>query len=291
MATVAFCGLGQMGAPMAGRLLAAGHALTVWNRTPERAAPLVEQGAERAASPAEAATGAEAVFTMVADPGALDAVLFGDAGAAAALDEGATLIDMSTVGPAAVRRVAERLHGGVSMLDAPVLGSVPQAGEGTLKVFVGGEADTFEHWRPVLEALGTPTRLGPLGAGAAMKLVANSTLGALMTGLAEAMVLADTLGLDQAAVLDVLAESPIGRTVQSKRANLESGAYPPNFKLSLAVKDLGLVVDTAAEAGVDVRLAPAARSWLEDAERAGLGPLDYSAVIAHARGREAGGAE
>jgi 3-hydroxyisobutyrate dehydrogenase-like beta-hydroxyacid dehydrogenase len=286
MARLGFCGLGQMGAPMAARLVDAGHHVTVWNRTADRAAPLVERGAKPAASPAEAAAGAEGLFTMVSAPDALDAVLFGDGGAAAALGDGATLIEMSTVGPAAVHAVRSRLPDAVGMLDAPVLGSVPQATDGSLEVFVGGDPEVFQRWEPVLAHLGHPVRVGPLGAGASMKLVANSTLGALMTGLAEALALADGLGLDQAAVLDVLAGSPIGVTVRSKRANVESGRFsPPNFKLALAVKDLGLVADAAAEAGVEVRIAPAARSWLEDADRAGLGRLDYSAVIAHARGR------
>ena len=288
MTTIAFCGLGQMGAPMAARLLDAHHDLSVWNRTPERAAPLVERGAHQAVSPADAAGRAEVVVTMLADPAALEGVVLGPEGVAAGISSGATLVEMSTVGPDALRDLASRLPEGVDALDAPVLGSVPQATEGTLKVFVGGEADVFERCRPVLEAMGTPTHLGPLGAGASMKLVANSILGALMCGLAEAMALADALGLDPAAVLDILAESPIGATARSKRALIEGGEYrPPNFKLSLAVKDLGLVTSAADAAGVELRLAPAARSWFERADAAGLGDLDYSAVIAHMRGRPA----
>jgi 3-hydroxyisobutyrate dehydrogenase-like beta-hydroxyacid dehydrogenase len=287
MATLGFCGLGQMGAPMAGRLVDAGHDVAVWNRTPARAAPLVERGARLAGSPGEAADGAEALFTMLSAPNAVDTVLFGPDGAAAFLADGATLIEMSTIGPAAVHAVRARLPEPVAMLDAPVLGSVPQADDGSLKVFVGGDGDVFRRWEAVLAHLGHPVVLGPLGAGASMKLVANSTLGALMTGLAEALALAEGLGLDRAAVLDVLAESPIGATVRSKRANVEAVRYsPPNFKLGLAVKDLGLVADAAAESGVDLRVGAAARSWMEEAEAAGLGTLDYSAVIAHALGQD-----
>lgn len=288
MARLGFCGLGQMGGPMAARLLGAGHQLAVWNRTADRARPLVERGARRAESPADAAAGAEAVVTMVSTPEALEQVVFGDDGVAAGLAEGATVVEMSTVGPDVVRALRARLPTTADVLDAPVLGSVPQATDGTLKVFVGGDAAVVERWRPVLETMGRPVHLGPLGAGAAMKLVTNSTLGALMTALAEALALADSFGLRREAVLDILAESPIGTTVRSKRANIESGAYPPNFKLALAVKDLRLVTEAAEKAGVDSRLAPAARAWLEDAERAGLGPLDYSAVIAHVRAVDAG---
>jgi 3-hydroxyisobutyrate dehydrogenase-like beta-hydroxyacid dehydrogenase len=238
-----------------------------------------------AGTPAEAAAGADAVVTMLSGPDALEAVVFGPGGVAAGVAEGATVIEMSTVGPAAVRTMAERLPVGVEVLDAPVLGSVPQATEGTLKIFAGGEAQLVERWRPLLERMGQVTHLGPLGAGASMKLVTNSVLGALMTALAEALALADSFGLDQAVVLDILAESPIGATVRSKRGHIESGEYPPNFKLSLAVKDLGLVNAAAAEAGLELRLAPAARAWLERADQAGLGDADYSAVIAAVRGR------
>ncbi len=287
MTTIAFCGLGRMGVPMAGRLLDAGHDVTVWNRTSGRVAPLVERGAKQADSPAGAASGADVAVTVLADPAALDDVVFGDDGLGPALREGATLVDMSTVGPDVVRDLASRLPEGVDVLDAPVLGSVPQATEGTLKVFVGGEPEVLERCRPVLEAMGTVHHLGPLGAGAAMKLVANSTLGALMCGLAEALALADALGLEETKVLDILVESPIGATAKSKRKLVESGEYPPNFKLGLAAKDLRLVTSAAEEVGLELRLAPAARAWLEQADAEGKGDLDYSAVIASVRGRPA----
>ena len=289
MTTLAVCGLGQMGAPAAGRLLDAGHQVVVWNRTEERARSLVEKGARVASSPADAATSAEAIFTVLATPAALEEVAFGDDGLAAGLGAGKTLIEMSTVGPEVVRDLARRLPRGVEVLDAPVLGSVPQATAGTLQIFVGGSKELLERWRPVLALLGQPVRFGPLGAGAAMKLVANATLGVLITGLAEALILADVEGLDQAQVLDALAQSPIGATVKSKRSNVESGTYAPNFKLSLAVKDLRLVTEAAQRAGVQLRLAPAAQAWLEAADDAGLGALDYSAVIAHVRGTDAAG--
>jgi 3-hydroxyisobutyrate dehydrogenase-like beta-hydroxyacid dehydrogenase len=290
MTTLALCGLGQMGGALANRLLEGGHELIVWNRTAERAGALVERGARAAATPAEAARSADAVVTMLATPAALEQVVFGADGLTTGLAPGSTLIEMSTVGPDAVRALAARLPEGVHLLDAPVLGSVPQATQGTLELFVGGPEDVFERWRPVLELLGRPVHFGPVGAGAAMKLVANLTLGVLMTGLGEALALADAEGLDQALVLDALAGSPIGATVKSKRDNVESGTYPPNFKLSLAVKDLRLVTEAAARAGLDLCVAPAARAWLEMADEAGLGPRDYSAVIAHVRRREAAGA-
>lgn len=289
MATLAFCGLGQMGAPMARRLLEAGHDLVVWNRSEERVRPLVEAGAEAARSPAEAAAGAEAAITMLADPGAVREVVLGDHGLAEGLREGTVLIEMSTIGPEPVREIAETLPEGVDMLDAPVLGSVPQAEEGTLEVFVGGPAALVERWGPVLEAMGTPRHLGDLGAGAAMKLVVNSTLGALMAALGEALALADALGVDESQALDVLEGSALGVTTRSKRERITSGRYPPNFRLALAAKDLELVRDAASRAGVDLPLAGVALAHNEAARDAGLGDLDYSALVPHIRGRPATG--
>lgn len=289
MATLAFLGLGQMGAPMAARLLDAGHQLTVWNRTPGKAEPLVARGARPASSPAGAASGAEAAITMLAGPEALEQVVFGPGGVSEDLPAGATLIEMSTVGPEAIRRTAERLGERVRVIDAPVLGTIPHAREGSLKIFVGGAEGDLARWGEVLSAMGTPIHVGPRGAGASMKLVVNSTLGALMTALGEALAFADGLGLDEATVLDVLADSAIGPTTQGKRDRIERGVYEPNFKLSLARKDLRLVIEEAGRAGAAMRVAAAARSWMEGADDADLGDLDYSAVIAHIRGRPARG--
>lgn len=271
---IGFCGMGMMGAPMAARLVEAGHAVAVWNRTPEKARPVIDQGATSADTPAHAADGAEVVITMLADPEALEQVIRAEDGLAAGLSAGQTLVEMSTVGVDAIRTVSEWVPDGVEVVDAPVLGSIPQATDGTLKVFVGGSPEAFERLRPLLEVFGSPRLMGPFGSGAAMKLVVNATLPALMTALGESLALADGLGLDQGDVLDVLADSAIGVTVKSKRSRIESGEYPPNFKLDLALKDAGLVGE-------------AAREWLAQASEAGLGDLDYSAVLAAIRGMPA----
>jgi 3-hydroxyisobutyrate dehydrogenase-like beta-hydroxyacid dehydrogenase len=271
---------------MAARLLARGHEVVVWNRTPERAEPLLAQGARAADTPAEAAAAGDATITMLSDPDALEQVVFGHGGLASTLP-GRTLIEMSTVGPDMVRRLAAALPPEAGILDAPVLGSIPQAAEGTLRIFVGGDADRYERFRPVLDDLGRPRHLGPLGAGAAMKLVTNLCLGVLMTGLAEALALADALELDEAAALDVLSESPIGVTTRSKRELIESGSYPPRFRLALAAKDMRLVVETAERAEIPLEVALAARDRLLAAEDHDLGDLDYSAVVAHVRRRPA----
>ncbi|HZD68532.1 MAG TPA: NAD(P)-dependent oxidoreductase, partial [Actinomycetes bacterium] len=166
MIVIAFIGLGAMGSRMARRLLDAGNDVVVWNRTPAKAERMTARGATMAGSCAEAASRAEMVITMVADPAALRAVTEGPSGIAAGLTPGATMIDMSTVGPDAVSRLDSVLPDGVALLDAPVLGSISEAESGTLKIFIGGPAGAAERAMPVLSALGTPLRVGPLGSGA-----------------------------------------------------------------------------------------------------------------------------
>jgi 3-hydroxyisobutyrate dehydrogenase/2-hydroxy-3-oxopropionate reductase len=262
---------------MAERVLAAGHDVTVWNRTPSRAEPLVAKGAALATTPAEAARNADVVVTMLADSKALGSVLTGSDGVVSTIAANAVLIEMSTIGPRALEHAATLLPGGTELLDAPVLGSVPQAQDGTLRIFVGGDPSTYDR------CMGEPRHLGPLGSGAAMKLVVNSSLVSLMTTLGEALTLADALDLDQQLVLDILSDSPIGATVRSKRELLDSGRYPPRFRLALAAKDARIAVETAEALGCDPRVGLAARSWLEDAIEKDLGDLDYSSVIAFAR--------
>jgi 3-hydroxyisobutyrate dehydrogenase-like beta-hydroxyacid dehydrogenase len=284
MTAVAFLGLGLMGAPMARRLLDAGHELVVWNRSADKAAPLEEAGAHRASTPREAVTAAEVVITMLADPVALATVTEGPDGVGAGVGAGTTVLEMSTVGPAAVHRLRRALPDGVVLIDSPVLGSTPQAADGSLQLFVGGDAGDVERWLPLLGTFGAPTHVGPLGAGAAAKLVVNSTLGGTLALLGEALALADGLGLDRSSALDVLARSPLGGQVERRRPALESGEFPLRFRLRLAGKDLDLVTAAAGDAGIDLRVGPAARSWIGDATDAGWGDEDYSSVVAFITG-------
>lgn len=280
MSKIAFLGLGQMGGPMAARLLHAGHHVVVWNRTAERARPLAELGAVVASSPAEAAAGADVAITMLATPEALEEVLFGPDGLASGLGAGQILIEMSTVGPQAFRSVAARLPAGVGAVDAPVRGSVPEATEGRLQIFVGATGDDFERVWPILASLGAVRHVGGPGSGASMKLVVNSTLGASIVAFGEAFALGASLGLDRDALLDALAESPIGPAVRAKRANVEANRYPPSFKLRHAAKDMRLVDEAAAAARLDLKEARAARAWLDEAAEHGAADLDFSAVVA-----------
>ena len=278
MTKLAFLGLGLMGTPMALRLLEAGHEVTVWNRTPAKAEALVDRGAATAASPADAVAGVEAVITMLADPQALEKVLFADDGVAGALSPGQWLIDMSTVGPDTIGSVRSRLPQHVTLVDAPVRGSVPEASAGRLAIFVGATPADFAQVEPLLAPLGSPHHVGGPGAGAAAKLVANLILGVTITALGEALALGDSLGLERGTVLDVLAETPIGPTVRAKRPNIEGASYPPSFKLRHAFKDLRLASETLA--GPRLELTTAARDWLEQAAVDGAADLDISAVVA-----------
>ncbi|WP_405643698.1 NAD(P)-dependent oxidoreductase [Streptomyces sp. NBC_00019] len=233
MEHIAFLGLGHMGAPMARRLLAAGHPLTVWNRTAEKAGPLVAEGAGLAASPADAVRDADVVITMLAGPDALEAV----AGAAAeALRPGVHWIEMSTVGPGAVHRLAARLPEGVTLVDAPVMGSTDKAASGALGILAGGDTAGVEH---LLAHLGNVTRTGPFGSGAALKLVLNSAVISGIAVVAEALRLADALGLDGDTARTALASGPLAGVVA--RAHAEG----VHFDVTLAVKDLDLATKTA----------------------------------------------
>jgi 3-hydroxyisobutyrate dehydrogenase-like beta-hydroxyacid dehydrogenase len=187
---------------------------------------------------------------------------------------------MSTVGTDAVGSIAARLPHGITMVDAPVRGSVPEATAGRLLIYVGADQAGYQRVEPILAPLGTLHHVGGPGAGAAAKLVMNSVLGTAIAAFGEALALGDTLGLNRAILLDVLAESPIASTVQAKRPNVESGHYPPSFKLSLALKDLRLVTETADRAGHHLPIAAATRDWLDQAAQAGGSDRDFSAVIA-----------
>jgi 3-hydroxyisobutyrate dehydrogenase-like beta-hydroxyacid dehydrogenase len=280
VAKIGFLGLGEMGRPMASRLLRAGHVLTVWNRGAERTVPLAEEGAMVASSPAKVAAGADFVITMLATPEALEQVLFGTAGLAQALSPGQVLIDMSTVGPDEVHSVAARLPNGVVLVDAPVRGSVPQATSGRLDIFVGADDENYERVRPILEALGPVRHTGGLGSGAAMKLVANLALGAAIVALGEALSLGESLDLERDVLLDALTDSPIGPIVTAKRANVVSGDFTPSFKLRHAAKDLRLVTETASARDRELKQARANRAWLDEAAARGAADLDFSAVVA-----------
>jgi 3-hydroxyisobutyrate dehydrogenase-like beta-hydroxyacid dehydrogenase len=210
MSTVAVVGLGAMGSRIARRLFEGGHELVVWNRDPAKAEELAVGGV--AETPADAARRAEAVITMVTGPQALREVTEGDDGVVAGVGKETTVIQMSTVSPDAVSRLESLLPDG-TLLDAPVLGSISEVESGTLKVFAGGPRELVERWRDLLSLLGSVLHVGPVGAGTAAKLVANTTLVGVIGVLGEALAVADALGLGREAAIDVL-----GVTVLAEQA-------------------------------------------------------------------------
>jgi 3-hydroxyisobutyrate dehydrogenase-like beta-hydroxyacid dehydrogenase len=284
MAKVAVVGLGAMGSRIARRLLDSGHELVVWNRDPARTAPLTAAGAVAAESPADAARQAEAVITMVSNPDALRDVTEGPAGVGEGLTPPTTLIQMSTVGTEATERLAAALPADAGLLDAPVLGSVAEAETGTLKIYAAGEEPLVERWTPLLSTLGSVIHVGPVGAGSAAKLVANAVLVGVIGVLGEALAVAQGLNLPREVAFEVLETTALADQAKRRRPSVESGEYPPRFALSLARKDGDLILEAAASSGLDLRVTEAARTWLADAEAAGLGDEDYSAVLAQILG-------
>lgn len=275
---VAFCGLGNMGTPMAGQLAEAGHDLTVWNRNPDRTGEFGARGATVAPTPAAAAASADVVITMLADGPAVEAVLFGADGVAEGLRPGAVLVDMSTVAPDTARSIASRIPDGVGVLEAPVKGGPARAAEGRLKILVGGEEATFEHVRSVLSAMGEPRHVGRTGSAAAAKVLNNYAVIVLVSVLGEALMLADALEMDGSAALGVLEGTPLEATARHQWPRA-TGEAAPSFKMRLAAKDLDLAIDAARTAGVDLAIAEHARARLERAMAQGMGEDDQAAVV------------
>ncbi|MBY8873290.1 NAD(P)-dependent oxidoreductase [Micromonospora sp. PLK6-60] len=276
---VAFLGLGRMGTPMARHVLTAGHDLTVWNRSPGKAEPLAAAGASVAGTPAEAAADRDVVVLMLAAPDAVERVLFGPDGVASGAAPGTLVVDGSTIGPDASRRMAERLRGQhLRYVDAPVYGSVGPATEGTLGVLAGGADDDVAAARPLLELWGDPKQVrhvGPTGAGSAAKLVRNLTLGLALAGIGDALRLAATLELPGDVVDELIAAGPLGAAFPGVRQILAAG--PPetaNFTVDMLTKDLRLCL--AAEPRLP--LVDAARAVGEAAHADGHGQDDTRAL-------------
>lgn len=290
MTAVALVGTGRMGSAMARCLARAGLPLVVHNRTRDRAEALAaELGARVAATPAEAASGADVVLTMLADDAAVRSVYGGAEGLLAGAARGTVLADLSTVTPDTLRAFdAAARSAGVGLLDAPVSGSVTTAEAGQLTLMVGGAAEDLERARPALEPLAKAiVHVGPLGSGAAMKLAVNTVIFGLNEALAEGLVLAEAAGIDRSVAYGVIAESAVGAPyVGYKRAAfLEPDATPTAFALDLAEKDLRLIETLAASLGVPM---PQARTNLEvvrAASDAFGGSVDFASVAGHLRSR------
>lgn len=280
--TVAFLGIGQMGAPMAKRLIAAGFALQVWDQAPGHTASLADAGAKPASTPAEAAKDADFLITMLPDGAIVQSVMSGEQGALGSLPKGALWLQMSTVG---VDWLAT-LHGlandnGVDFLDAPVSGSVAPATNGTLVILASGPSQYRARSTPVFEALGRIVWLGDIGAGSAAKLVLNNWLADIVETTVEMIRFSEALGLDPHAVVDLLEGLPLGSPYGvAKARQMLAGDFAPSFALKHALKDVDLSLETADARGVRLLVS---ESFVETWHRAvddGFGDRDVSAVFA-----------
>ncbi|MFJ6194804.1 NAD(P)-dependent oxidoreductase [Micromonospora sp. NPDC092111] len=251
MDVIALLGTGTMGTAIGRRLLATGQRLTVWNRTPARAGPLVAAGARAAATPAEAVRDADVVITMLSDAHAVRRVLFGTDPAATPLRPGTHLVEMSTIGPPAVRELAELLPAGVRLVDAPVAGGAGAAEQGRLLVLAGGPEAAVDRVAPLLELLGTVRRCGPAGSGAALKLVLNVALVTAVTAVADTLAVAEAVGVDRRTTVEALATGPLGGAVA------RATATDATFAAALAAKDARLALDALGDTAAPVLRAAA----------------------------------
>lgn len=281
--TIAFVGLGIMGAPMAGHLLAAGYPLRVFTRTRSKAERIVAGGATWCASPADAVAGVDMLLMIVTDTNDVEQVLFGSGGAAAPLRSGACVIDMSTIRPDATRDFAARLaNGGVSMLDAPVTGGEVGARDATLTIMVGGHAETFVRAEPILRRMGkTVVHVGDSGSGQALKACNQILCAVNMIGVCEALLLARRSGLDLSQAVETLGGGAGGSWAWTHLGRrIVDGDLDPAFMIKLIQKDLRIVQEAARELAVPVPGAALAQQLFRAVENhPGGGELGTQAMI------------
>ncbi|HEY3687646.1 MAG TPA: NAD(P)-dependent oxidoreductase [Streptosporangiaceae bacterium] len=276
--TVAFLGTGLMGLPMAANIADAGMPVRAWNRTADKARPLTEHGAAVAATPAEAADGADLLVTMLSDGPTVEDVV--DAGVLRALAPGGVWLQMSTVGLEYTERLAAlAADAGVPFVDAPVLGTTAPARTGSLVVLASGPEEALDRGDPVFAAVGGRTlRLGEAGGGTRLKLVVNSWVLAITQGTAESVALAETLGVDPHLFLQAIAGGPTDSPYTHVKAEaMMSRAFPPSFPAKLAAKDARLVLDAAGD-GADLGGMRAALDHLDTTVRLGYGDDDMAAM-------------
>jgi 2-hydroxy-3-oxopropionate reductase len=279
---VGFIGLGIMGKPMAGHLLAAGYPLTVHSRSAPPVDELVAAGASRASSPAEVARASDVVITMLPDTPDVEQVLFGDDGVESGLSGGALVIDMSSIAPIPTRQFAELLAvQGASMLDAPVSGGEKGAIDAALSIMVGGSEDAFARALPILQSMGKNiVHVGPSGAGQIAKACNQLVVAATIEAVAEALALAERAGVDPAkvreALLGGLAESKI---LQVHGQRMLDRNFTPGFRARLHRKDARIVLDAAKDVDAPVPSFEVVAKQLDALVEGGGGELDHSGLF------------
>lgn len=283
MQRVAILGLGIMGGGMAANWLAKGFAVSVWNRTPAKAEPLAAKGARIAATPREAATGADFIFAMVADDAASRSVWLGADGALAGAKSGAIGVESSTLTPDWIRELASQAKAkGVGFLDAPVGGSRPAAANGELRFFVGGDAQTYEAARPVLAVVGAKMDLlGPVGAGATWKLINNQLGAGQIAALAEALEVARKAGFKDEQISELILGGPAASPMIKLKLPrmLAQDFEPPDFALNLMLKDARYAAALARSLGAPADMISSAVKTFARADAKGLGAKDIAAIV------------
>ncbi len=281
MTPLGFVGLGIMGRAMAGRLLAAGHTVYLWNRSGVRE-ELVARGGRRCTSPAEVARQAEIVFTNVTDTAAVEAVLFGPGGVAEGLSAGKVVVDFSTIDPDAARRFADRLaERGAAFLDAPVSGGEIGAREGTLAIMVGGAPEVFERVRPLLACLGRNlTLVGPNGAGQVAKVANQIVVGLTIEAVAEALVFASKAGADPARVRQALMGGfAASRILEVHGERMIRRTFEPGGRIRIHQKDFELALSRARVTGIALPGTARAQQLFDACIAMGGGDWDHSAMV------------
>lgn len=279
--SVGLIGLGLMGRPMAANLLKVGYPLTVWNRTRARADELAKLGAKVASSPREAAAASDVLLTIVSDPPALEAVLWGPDGALLGLRKGSILVDSSTVAPELARRIAAAsAERSADFLDAPVTGGTWGAEKGELVFMVGGKKAILDRVEPVLAAMGKRfLHMGAHGAGQTVKLAMNLILALEVQALVEALQLVTRSGVEAARLIEVLQSSMARAAVLDVKAPMIlSGTFAPSFPLRLMHKDLALAMDLARQAGLALPAGSAAEQTYRAVRSSSSDDPDYAAV-------------
>jgi 2-hydroxy-3-oxopropionate reductase len=279
---VGFIGLGIMGKPMARNLLGAGFDLVVHSRSPGPVDEVVEAGGRRGSSPAEVAGASDTLITMLPDTPDVEAVLFGDSGAAGALRPGSLAIDMSTISPIATRAMSTRLREAtVGFLDAPVSGGEKGAIDGTLSIMIGGADEDVERARPLFEVLGkTIVHVGDAGAGQVAKACNQLVVASTIEAVAEALTLAQQAGVDPARVREALLGGFAGSKIMEMHGQrMLDDNFEPGFRARLHLKDARIVLDTAHGLGVPVSAFEPVAAALERLVAGGGGELDHSALV------------
>ena len=282
---IGFIGVGNMGNPMAANLLKGGFEVAVFDARPETAAAFVKQHGGRAASSlAEVARDADALITMLPDDKIVRKVMLGEGGAATAMKRGAVLIDMGTCDPTGTRATAEALEkAGIAMLDAPVMGGVVFAKDGTLDIMAGGSAGLVERCTPVLKAMGrSVTHCGPTGSAHAMKALANYVNACALINAIEAMTIGKKFGLDPKMMADALVPMCAGRNHPIEKKvipQILTHKYATGMALSFIAKDVRIAVDTAHALGAAAPLAEKVSELWSDAVNKVGATVDQTEIV------------